>query len=56
MSQVYELGSSSDSTELEEGEIIQSADIELVCVNQEDLKIIEAEGKIIHVNNFQNLY
>jgi hypothetical protein len=48
MSQVYELGSSSDPTdELEEGEIIQSADIELVCVNQEDLKRIEAEGKIL---------
>ena len=55
MSQVYELGSSSDPTELEEGEIIQSADIELVCVNQEDLKIIEAEGKIKHDNNFRSL-
>ena len=52
MYQYHEIESSSpdlQNNELEEGEVIQNSSdaVELVCVGQEDLERIEAEGNIL---------
>ena len=46
MEENYEMESSSEAmtTELEEGEVLQNA--ELVCVDQEEMDRLAAEGKI----------
>lgn len=47
MSEEYEIDNSSDAlpvTDLEDGEVLQNA--ELVCVNQEEMDRLAAEGMI----------
>ncbi len=49
MEEEYEMESSSEAlaTELEEGEVLQNA--ELVCVDQEEMDRLTAEGKLVFI-------